>query len=712
LIQISDQHITFISSNEGLSDNKVTTIFEDSNQNFWIGTRNGGLNLFDGQSFSSITTSEELVSNSIRSVSEDRNNNLWIGTEIGLNLIKNISAEKIRNIQDWKANLKVLNFGIPDGLTSTEFYLNSNLTDSKNNIWFGTGKSLACLNLNNFRIPDIKPTIQLNRIEINEQFYDFQNINSENRKKFQNVIPFSNYPGSLKLTNHENHLTFYFSAFDPNPLNQVKYSYKIEDLNKEWSIPSTEDKADYRTLPFGNHIFMVRAIGKSQIWSDPIVYYFSISPPWWNTTYAKIAYALILISLFIGLIRLRTNNLHKKQIQLKKQIDERNQQVIKATESDRLKSAFLATMSHEIRTPLNAIIGFSELININMPVEEIVNFSQIINSSGIHLLSIVEDIFDISLIESGQIKLTIENVNLKIIYESVYSIIQEEKKRINKENIEVRLVYPENKDLHVESDLSKLKQILINLLKNALKYTEKGYIEFGYKIENPNGKPYILCYVKDTGIGIPENKKDLIFEIFRQVDDSNTRAYGGVGIGLSISKKLTEILGGKIWVESEINKGSTFFFTIPLNSNVIIVEPTENIVEKNKTLQDITILIAEDDFISYNFLKIILERYGINTVLAKNGREAVEICSEDPTIELVLMDLNMPEMNGYLATEEIKKIRPGLPIIAQTAYAIKGDLQKALDAGCDDYISKPTKRELLIEKIKKSLNIMDEPENW
>lgn len=399
-------------------------------------------------------------------------------------------------------------------------------------------------------------------------------------------------------------------------------------------------------------------------------------------------------------------------IERKKAEEELKAAYIRATESDRLKSAFLATMSHELRTPLNAIIGFSDLINSDLPSEEITGFAQNINSSGNHLLTIVEDLFDITLIESGQTKIFKEDFKLLPILYDVQKIIKIEQKRTYKNHLDLNLIIPpEGKDIVINTDQPKLKQILINLLKNSLKFTDEGYIKFGYNIEIQDGRQMLKFYVEDTGIGIPKNQYDFIFDIFRQVDDTHMRQHGGIGIGLSISKKLTNLLGGKIWFKSKEDEGTTFYFIIPYEENKVGGNTNETGIEteievgtkKKSKLKKKTVLIVEDVESSFEYLEVVLEKSGFNTIWSKNGKTAIEYCNKNPDIDIVLMDINMPVMNGYEATKEIKKIRPELPIIAQTAYAVAGDMEKSLEAGCDDYISKPIKKEVLLEKIEKFL---------
>lgn len=398
---------------------------------------------------------------------------------------------------------------------------------------------------------------------------------------------------------------------------------------------------------------------------------------------------------------IRAVGIHSDITERKKAEIELKNALAKATESDRLKSTFLATMSHELRTPLNAIIGFSDLIDKSLPIADIINFNNTVNKSGKHLLNIVEDLFDITLIETGEMKIIKENVELESLLKEVHEIIKAEQNKTKKTNLDLNLKIPlVSENFSIYTDSSKLKQILLNLLKNALKFTHNGHVTYGFEIETNHSKSMLKFFVEDTGIGIPLLKQEFVFDVFRQVEDSDTKNYGGTGIGLSISKKLAELLGGEIWLESEEGRGSVFYFTIPLVVNVPVINEIKTELESERTEQMLkqsnqqkkTILIVEDVIESYEYLNIILERSGYKTLWAKNGEQSIKLCQENSTIDLVLMDINMPVMNGFLATKEIKKFKPKLPIIAQTAYAIVGDRQKSLDAGCDDYISKPIKQ--------------------
>jgi len=262
---------------------------------------------------------------------------------------------------------------------------------------------------------------------------------------------------------------------------------------------------------------------------------------------------------FIGMVGM-ARDITKRKIKE----EELEKAIIKATESDRLKSAFLATMSHELRTPLNSIIGLSDLIDESLPMNDILSFIKTINESGNQLLSIIESIFDIALIETGHIDLKRENVKLDSVFNDIKEIIKQEQLRTNKNHLALKMIIPsKGNGLIINTDYSKLKQILINILKNALKFTTRGYVHYGYEIETISQKQYLKFFVEDTGIGISKNNSELVFEAFKQVEGSITKAFGGSGIGLSISHKLVKSLGGDIWLESELDKGSVFYFTLP-----------------------------------------------------------------------------------------------------------------------------------------------------
>jgi PAS domain S-box-containing protein len=376
----------------------------------------------------------------------------------------------------------------------------------------------------------------------------------------------------------------------------------------------------------------------------------------------------------------------------------------KAEESDKLKTAFLANMSHEIRTPMNGILGFAEMLNDNtLNRANRKKYLNIINSNGKMLINLIDDIIDFAKIESDQVNIMQDDFSLNSLLDQVQStfLTRSLKKDKSKVKIQSKKAFPDEKSF-IRTDPIRLRQILTNLVGNAIKFTHNGTIEFGYNLED---NKTLRFYVRDTGIGISADKLQLIFERFMQADSSPSRKYGGSGLGLAISKGLVELLGGRMWAESVLNGGSTFYFTIPFFSvNKKIEEQVENKHTRTHHNWDGKLfLIAEDDKFSYKFLEGFLKQTKAQVMRASDGREAVEICRKNPAIDLVLMDIQMPEMNGLTATEEIKKFNPNIPIIAQTANAINEERVRCMAAGCDDFITKPVNINELYDKINQWL---------
>ncbi|MBN2237606.1 MAG: response regulator [Bacteroidales bacterium] len=404
------------------------------------------------------------------------------------------------------------------------------------------------------------------------------------------------------------------------------------------------------------------------------------------------------------LLKIEEEKTHEINLNLENQVKERtatleyaNKLLFEAkevaVESERLKSVFLATMSHELRTPLNAIIGFSDLISAGEIEEEkeYREYASVIHKSGTHLLSLVENLFDITLIDSGQIKLVTGEFNLSDLMQEVHTIMNVEKFKIEKESIDIQMEKGNIElDFKIVTDGHKIRQVLLNLLKNAIKFTESGVVKFWCDEVTENNKTALKFYVQDTGIGIPLEKTDLIFDVFRQVDDSHSRKFGGVGIGLTVVKKLVTMLGGEVGVESTVDHGSTFFFTVRNYVKDEFLPKIKNVSEQELTVSANTkALIVEDDEASYFLLKLLLEKYKIESDWASDGETALEIIRKNPKYKLVFMDINMPVLNGYDTTKAIRKSSPDQIIIAQTAYAIEGDREKVLEAGCNAYMSKP-----------------------
>ncbi|WP_321288788.1 PAS domain-containing protein [uncultured Sunxiuqinia sp.] len=372
----------------------------------------------------------------------------------------------------------------------------------------------------------------------------------------------------------------------------------------------------------------------------------------------------------------------------------------KAEESTRLKSAFLANMSHEIRTPMNGILGFTSLLkNPKLTGKQKERFIDIIEKSGHRMLSTINDIVDISKIESGQVEVKISEINLNNQLEELYEFFLPETK---KKNLRFSIANrPTDQQASFKSDKEKINSILTNFIKNAIKYTHVGSIEFGYSINKKNNDTKLEFYVTDTGIGIPKERQEAIFNRFVQADIEDKNVYQGSGLGLAISKAYAEMLGGYIWVESVEGVGSQFYFTIPYETNNNEIDEKNTIGSKKQPAvkSGLKVLIVDDDELVVMYLEAVLQKYKEEVIIAKTGTEAVEMCRNNSELDIVLMDIKMPGIDGYEATRRIREFNKDIFILAQTAYAQSEDREKAIEAGCDEYISKPINQTKLMEII-------------
>lgn len=372
----------------------------------------------------------------------------------------------------------------------------------------------------------------------------------------------------------------------------------------------------------------------------------------------------------------------------------------KAEQSDKLKTLFLTNLSHEIRTPLNSIIGFSDLLtDPDLTDDQREEFTELISKSGVSLLTLVDDIIDLSKIEAEQITLNKSKFDINRMIIDLQDSININRDPVQKRAVNLEYYIPANEELpfHINNDEFRIRQILTNLIKSALKHTSKGEVKFGYRIENNK----LTFFVKDTGLAVPIELQDSVFERYEK--SSSFEQFSGSGLILSISKKLVTLIGGDIDFKTNEMEGSEFFFSLPIEAN------TQNYTEDIQThsasydWSNMEILIAEDEPNNCMFLQESLKGTGAKLIWATDGLEAVNHVKANPNINLVLMDIKMPNMDGYEATRQIKQFRSSLPIIAQTAYAMSDERNLSLLAGCDEYLTKPIRPKNLLKKINQFL---------
>jgi signal transduction histidine kinase/CheY-like chemotaxis protein len=625
-----------------------TSILELNDGKFWIGGSNG-IAQYDGGKWSHIDAPDF---ETVRSFFQDRDGVIWVGSGTGVHRLVNGT---------WISNS--YEEGLPDAVVFNV------IKDSQERTWAMTSEGVSLY----FPGADTDPP--------------------------QTDIP-SEMNISKAVPSGEIQIVFQGKdRWDYTREDQLLFSYRFDD--NPWGGFTKNNSAMTAGLTGGNHVFEVRAMDKNgNIDPTPAQWPFEVLLPWYRDP--------VLISLFIFALLLVLSAVVfaiSRHFRIEKLVRVRtiqlNESKEKAEESDRLKSAFLANMSHEIRTPMNGILGFSDLLKKpNLSGERQKKYIGIIQKSGKRMLNIINDIISISKIESGLMEMNLQESNINEQIEYIYTFFKPEIEGKGMQ-FSFKSSLPSREAILI-TDREKVFSILTNLLKNAIKYSEKGSIEFGYIIKGET----IEFFVKDTGIGIPEDRQEAIFERFIQADISDKKALQGAGLGLSISKAYVEMLGGKIWMESEVGKGSTFYFTLKYHPETINNHSSKNEIlpsgEKAPQKQ-MKVLVAEDDETSKEFLSIVVQEFAKEIIYVRTGNEAVAVCSNNPDIDLILMDIQMPELNGYEASRQIRQFNKDVIIIAQTAYALEGDIEKAHDAGCNDYITKPIVAKELEQMINKHL---------
>ena len=456
---------THFTTKEGLSNNTVLSILEDSFGNLWFGTGGGGVSLYNGETFTHFTEKEGLSNNIVYSVLEDSNRNIWLSTEKGLNVLLP-GADSL----DVAFNNPVIHtFVQQDGLKGLDFYINSVLLDSKNRIWWGSSKSLTMLDMNNFKIPAVPPALQLNRIEIDEQFADYRYLEENDRReiKFKGVAKFYNYPLNLQLPYNNNHLTFHFSAIDWHVPHKIKYSYKMVGLNDHWSIPTSEAKADYRSMPFGTYTFKVRAIGGAQKWSEPFDYTFTILPPWWHSWWARMGYVIATLLIVFGFARWRTAQLKQRQKELEADVDIATLKIRAQKEEVEAQRDEIEAQKEEIETQRDKVLSTNEslekhqselkftLENLKMTQSQLIQ-SEKMASVGILTAGIAHELNNPINFVSGNVNPLLRDLN------DVFTIIKKYDEIIKSNKLEAS--FSEVDELKAEMDFSFLIKEIFNLL--------------------------------------------------------------------------------------------------------------------------------------------------------------------------------------------------------------------------------------------------------
>ncbi|MBN1182947.1 MAG: response regulator [Bacteroidales bacterium] len=689
-----------------ISGNMVRTVYEDCEGGIWISTKSNSLNKYDLYT-GKFTRMEEfypLLPNTVYSILQDDNGIMWMGSHDGL----------------IKLDLSIGDFVLydeSDGLNTTVFEVNAKCKTRDGLLIFGGSNGI------NFFDPK----------KVNRSEYFAQLVISSLKIYDRVVAEDINGYGEFDIPYSDKFFSIEFALTEYNDPAHISYKYKLENFDKEWIESGNRNYASYTSLPPGEYVFKLIAANSEHIWiEEPLVVKIIITSPLWRKPVFIVTtiILLLLLAVLVNILRLRfirRNEIRLKQLvkiqtedlieanveleahrlNLEKLVEERTidleEAMKRAENSDKLKSVFLANMSHEIRTPLNAIIGLTNiLLSQDYDDEEGKYLKGLVESNGKALLQLINDIIDISKIEADQIKIFKETFSINECINDVADIYQKQITLYKGQmNVDVVIDIP-SRERKIITDKIRIEQILKNLLNNAIKFTKKGSITVGYTIEKNEEKEFIRFFVKDTGVGISKEDLNTVFQRFIKSESKENILYGGTGLGLAISFNLTRLLGGKMWVESEINVGSTFFFEIPLEQaeEYVLEKP---IIEAGNDEHDWTgktVLIAEDEQANFLVIRGLLKFTNVHIIHAKNGQIAVNMVTQaNEKVDLILMDIKMPQMDGMEAAAKIKEFDSTIPVIAQTAYAMDYEEKRIIKSGFDGYIAKPVVPRLLIEKM-------------
>ncbi|MCF8231938.1 MAG: response regulator [Bacteroidales bacterium] len=748
-----------------IPNNQVWTVFEDHQNYIWVGTLKGMVKLNSQKRIIKIYSENskpprKLPANSVHNFAEDHENRLWIGTDEGICRLDREKDSIViyrdqyglpdgviydilhhegalwmstnQGLYEFEIENKVVHhYTQNDGLQSKEFNDGAAYKAEDSEMFFGGIKGYNRFYPDSIKVSKYNPEVLITNLKI---FNESVGIGEwKGRNILSNPIFLMD---KIELSHTDRVITFEFASLDVANPADIEYKYKMEGFDDTWTHIKENKAVTYTSLDPGNYTFVVKGTNADGVWSqDKGMIQITITPPFYQTTWFKIGVILLVILLIYLIIKIREKRINNEKLKLEKLVNERTQQLSnknkeleehrnnlerlvkertsdlqkakeEAEASDRLKTAFLTNMSHEVRTPMNAIIGFSDILkDTDLSYEERKEYVELIHANSNKLLELIDDIVDLSRLETEGLQLTMEQVEVNSLLEEIYQqAIATRNNQGKKEQLDINQYQPSDKQVLVQADRSRLKQVMYNLVNNAIKFTSRGSITIGYQVNNDS----IEFFVKDTGIGIEATKQNIIFQRFRQLDDSHTRKFGGTGLGLALVKVLLEKMGGQIQLDSEYGKGSRFYFYLPVEQKGLSDAGSATKISNLQVpdLKGKKLILATNDESSGVYLMKLLKNSGAELIRKNNGKAVYEeVINSQGNVNMIIMDIELPIMPGYLVIEKIKSKYPHIIVIAQFSDNSDQQTERCKHAGCDAYLVKPIRKEKLFSKIHELLKI-------